>query len=182
MRVGFLGRFVAAKGIHRLVKLWPSIKLGPAELHFFGTGPEGSALRDSIAAKNLQESTFIHGGWSTPDELTQILSGIDLLVLPSETEGLPVVLLEAMAHGVPFVATDVGAIRTLAENNPDVTVVPLDDNALIAAIEKMADGLRRGRVDALRLQNYFAEHYAFEKTAAIWLDALLRDGKPARLS
>src|SRR5437588_261852 len=77
------------------------------------------------------------GPWLDGPELSTILANVDLIVLPSETEGLPVVLLEALAHGVPFVASDVGAVRTLAEDNPDVRVVPLENDAFARAICEM---------------------------------------------
>lgn len=177
LRLGFLGRYFQDKGIHRLVEIWPRLQIAPAELHFFGAGPEERELCDSIEARNLRANVFVHGGWSGAEELRPIMESIDLVVLPSKTEGLPVVLLEAMAYGVPFVATDVGMIRTLAEGNPDVTVVANDDDAIIAGIEGMAARIRSGSVDGRRLQQFHRQHYSFEKTAAVWVNALMAPEK-----
>jgi glycosyltransferase involved in cell wall biosynthesis len=105
--------------------------------------------------------------------LAQIFDGTDLFVLPSETEGLPVILLEAMAHGVPFVATDVGAVRTLAEDNPDVRVVPLDNGALKEAIEEMARGIHSGQVRGDRLQAYHKARFGYEILSQQWGRVLL---------
>jgi glycosyltransferase involved in cell wall biosynthesis len=96
-----------------------------------------------------------------------------MVILPSETEGLPLVLLEAMAYGVPFVATDVGAVRTLAEDNPDVQVVPLDNEALIAAINDVATSIRSGRIRGGRLQEYHRSRYSYELLSKLWTEALL---------
>jgi len=172
MRVAFLGRFDRPKGVHRLLDLWPQINLPAAELHYHGGGPEAAALRSQIHARNLA-NVFVHGGWASAADLDRILTETDLVVLPSASEGIPVVLLEAMAHGVPFVATDVGAIRVLAERNPDVAVVANHDAALAAAITQMTARIQSGDVSSLRLQRYFAAHFSFEGTASVWLRALL---------
>lgn len=172
LRVGFLGRFDRSKGVHRLLELWPKLDIGPAELHFYGAGPEELAIRSAIS-DHSPSAVFVHGGWSGADELRAILAAIDLIVLPSASEGLPIVLLEAMAHGVPFVATDVGAVRTLAEENPDVAVVPIADASLIAALGELTARIRSGNVSPARLQRYFAERFSAEKTRAVWLEALL---------
>lgn len=172
LRVGFLGRFDRPKGVHRLLEIWPRLNIGPAELHFYGGGPEKARMCAAISDRRFR-NVFVHGGWSEPEELQRIFSEVDLLVLPSESEGLPVVLLESMAHGVPFVASDVGAIRTLTEGNPDVAVVPLDDAQLTAAINRHAKCVREASVIPSRLQRYFEEKYGFHKTSELWVSALL---------
>src|ERR1700726_1397369 len=112
LRVAFLGRFHRQKGVHRLLDLWPDLDIQPARLDFYGHGEDRTALNSEIQRRGLSRQVRVNGPWSKSEELSAILSGTDLVVLPSETEGLPVVLLEAMAHGVPFVATDVGAVNT----------------------------------------------------------------------
>lgn len=172
LRVAFPGRYSAAKGVHRLLRLWPSLDIQPAELDFYGSGPDRARLQNDIAALNLG-NVRVHGGWLNAADLGKIFGSTDLVVLPSETEGLPLVLLEAMAHGVPFVASDVGAVRTLAEDNPDVRVVPLDDSALKTAIEEMAAEIRAGRVRGERLQQYHRARYSYEALSARWAGMLL---------
>jgi glycosyltransferase involved in cell wall biosynthesis len=172
LRIAFLGRFDGAKGVHRLLELWPKLSVRPAELHFYGGGPEEPALRLAIAARPVT-GVFIHGGWAGGAELENILREVDLLVLPSESEGLPVILLEAMAHGVPFVAADVGAVRALGADNPDVAVVPGDDISLKGAISDVAARIRSGAISPRRLQRYSAERFSFETASSIWLEALL---------
>jgi glycosyltransferase involved in cell wall biosynthesis len=136
-------------------------------------GPELEELKKSVSELGLERQVHLNDAYTTPEELSAILAKTDLLVLPSETEGLPVVLLESMAHGVPFVATDVGATRVLAEENPDVKVVPLDNRALAQAIEEMAQGIRSGLVRSDRLQAYYQSRYGYEKLSRRWTDALL---------
>jgi glycosyltransferase involved in cell wall biosynthesis len=172
-RITYIGRYHRPKGIFRLLDIWPELKIGAAELHYYGHGPERQALANEIQRRGLQSTVFLHGSYTEASELAQIFDRTDLLVLPSETEGLPVILLEAMAHGVPFVATDVGAVRTLAEDNPDVRVVPLDNGALKEAIEEMARGIRTGQVRGDRLQAYHRARYGYEVLSERWTRALL---------
>jgi len=78
-----------------------------------------------------------------------------------------------MAFGVPFVASDVGAIRSLAEDNPDVRVVPLANRAIASAIQEMAIGIRSGNIRGDRLQEYHRIRYGYEKLARQWMSALI---------
>jgi len=174
VRIAFLGRFHRQKGVYRLLDLWSELDIQPARLDFYGHGEEQSALNREIQRRNLSSQVHVNRQWSKPEELSAILCDTDLVVLPSETEGLPVVLLEAMAHGVPFVATDVGAVKTLAQDNPDVRVVALESGALKGAIQELAHDIRSGWIRGDRLQQYHHAHYGYEALSERWLNALLR--------
>lgn len=172
-RITFLGRYHRDKGIYRLLEIWPGLKIGKAELNFHAWGPEREQLEKLVCDQGLEKQVHVNDAYTTPAQLSAILSGTDLVVLPSETEGLPVVLLEAMAHGVPFVASDVGATRVLADENPDVRVVPLDNLALGQAIEEMASAIRSGSIRSDRLQAYYQSRYGYQELSRRWTDALL---------
>ena len=186
LRVAFLGRMNPEKGMYRLIDYWPALDIQPARLDFYGAGPELKRLGSEIRARELQ-GIQVHGAFTRSD-LPTIYSETDMVVLPTNwPEGLPLVLMEAMAYGVPFVATDVGAIRTLAPDNPDVCVVPLSDAALKLGIERMARAIRSGQIDGRRLQQYHRERYGYDLVASRWLQALLHPeefwkggGSPAR--
>ena len=173
LHVAFLGRYDRAKGVYRLLDIWQELPIQPARLDFYGHGAEQEGLKHEVRRRGLQDRVEIHGGWTKSEELTSILANTDLLVLPSETEGLPLVLLESIAHGVPFVATDVGAVRTLAADNSDVRVVPLDNAALARGIVEMAAALRAGLVSGSRLQEYHRRRYSGEYVGGLWAQALL---------
>jgi glycosyltransferase involved in cell wall biosynthesis len=173
LQITFLGRYHRDKGIYRLMEIWPKLNIGHAELNFYAWGPEREELGRRVYQLGLQDQIHLNGPYSTAEELSAILDRTDLVVLPSETEGLPVVLLEAIAHGVPFVATDVGATRLLADDNPDVKVVPLDNNALREAINEMARNIRSGSIRPDRLQAYYQARYGHENLTRQWTDALL---------
>jgi len=173
-QITFLGRYDRGKGIYRLMEIWPQLNIGEAELNFHGWGPEREQLQRLVSRQGFGAHIHLNGAYSTANELSAILAATDLLVLPSETEGLPVVLLESMARGVPFVAADVGAVSTLAENNPDVKVVPLDNVSLKEAIQEMARAIRAGHIRSDRLQRYYQTRYGYEALSRKWCDALLR--------
>lgn len=170
-RITFLGRYHSDKGIYRLLEIWPSLDSGLLELEMYGWGPEYENLKNLVREQGLDSEIRLNGIYETGSELRDILGSTDLVVLPSEAEGLPVVLLEAMAHGVPFVATDVGAVRTLAEDNPDVRVVPLDNDCIKEAIREMVAAIRQGHVDGRRLQTYYRKR--FDGLAGKWIQAFV---------
>jgi hypothetical protein len=113
------------------------------------------------------------GPYYGEEQLASIMERADLLVLPSHDEGFPLVLNEAAAYGVPFVATDVGAVRIWSEDNPDVRIVPLDNGAIKGGIEDLARGIREGTIRGDRLQQYHRRRYGFDVVAEQWLKALL---------
>jgi len=173
LRVSFLGRYFRTKGIYRLLDIWPALAGRPIRLDFYGHGMEREGLQQEIRRRGLEATVRLNTGWSTSRELAAIMAATDLVVLPSETEGLPLVLLEAMAYGVPFVASDVGAIPSLAENNPDVRVVPLENAAFVQAIGEMESAIRAGEIVGRRLQDYHRARYSYEQLAGRWSQALL---------
>lgn len=177
-QITFLGRYHRDKGIYRLLDIWPKLNVRKAELKFYAWGAEQEQLRSLIHELGFEGQIQLHAAYSTAEELTEILAKTDLVVLPSETEGLPVVLLEAMAHGVPFVAADVGTVRLLAEDNPDVRVVPLENQALKQAIEEMVSAIRLGTVKSDRLQTYYRARYGHDQLCQQWTDALLNPERP----
>lgn len=176
IRLAFLGRHCRYKGIFFLLQVVKLLKCGPFRLDFYGHGPDVEALRSEARQQGLDATVKIHGTYSGPDDLKSILSETDLVLLPSEIEGLPLVLLEAMAHGVPFVASNVGAIPELAIDNPDVRVVPLERRTFLMAIEEMVACIRTGTVSPLRLQQFFENRFSRAILEKQWLSILSKPG------
>ena len=172
LRVAFMGRLDRNKGMYRLLNVWPSLQIQPATLHIYGDGRERLGLEKEVRSLGLDENIRLMGAW-TPEELPAIMDKTDLVVLPSEYEGFPLVLLECMAFGVPFVTSDVGAISSLAEDNPDVRVVPLENRAIASAIQEMAIGIRSGEIRGDRLQEYHRKRYGQEELTRQWVSALM---------
>jgi UDP-galactopyranose mutase len=130
-RIGGLGRLTAQKGFDVLIDAGRLLRDQglPFELHIGGAGREAERLR--AAAEGLPV-TF--GGFVTDHR--RFLAGLDMFCLSSRREALPLVLLEAMAEGLPCVATDVGDVRH-AVGEAAVIVPPGDATALAAALRDL---------------------------------------------
>ncbi|MGR7026902.1 glycosyltransferase [Geodermatophilus sp. URMC 62] len=122
-RIGAFGRLTAQKGFDVLLAALRRLDV-PFEAVVGGTGRDGERLR--AAAEGLPV-TF--PGWVT--DVRGFLAGLDLFVLSSRVEALPLVLLEAMAEGLPCVSTDVGDVRRAV--GEDAVVVPVEDAGALAA-------------------------------------------------
>src|SRR5439155_14661673 len=101
------------------------------------------------------------------------MASADLLVLPSQTEGLPVVVLEAMAAGLPVVATHVGGIpEAVSDGETGLLVPPRDPDAVAEAIQRIvADAALRQHVVAAARRNVearFGVGRMVEETAAAY--------------
>lgn len=109
--VGYIGRFNEEKGVLNFVKAIPEVLKERSEIEFL-MGGDGT-LRDGIEKyldENDSKSKVKFAGWIPHDKLPKYLNELKLVVLPSYTEGLPNVMLEAMACGTPVLATPIGAI------------------------------------------------------------------------
>ena len=129
--VGAAGRLSPEKGFDVLVRAAERIAACDRTLGFvhFGGGPLREELARRVEAAGLQD-TFVFAG-HRPD-LDQFLPFFDLMVLPSFTEGLPNVVLEAFAAGVPVVATAVGGTPEVVEDGVNGFLVPAGDDAALA--------------------------------------------------
>lgn len=110
--VTFVGRLDRQKGLLDFLRQSPRWleRLPYHDLLLVGTGPQESALREE--AERAAIAARVHFiGWR--DDVPRILRASDLFVLPSQWEGMPNALLEAMAAGLPVVATDVEGVREL---------------------------------------------------------------------
>ena len=111
----------------------------------FGEGPLRPQLMQQIAERNL-ERQFVLAGFRS--DLGRLLPQADLLVLSSYTEGMPVIVLEALAAGVPVVATAVGGVPEVIQDGEQGYLVSSgDDQALAVAIGRLvADATLRRRL------------------------------------
>ena len=127
----FLGGFEdPAKGGLDLVRALPALLQEAPALRIQLAGPgEPPPELERLLAERVRWS-----GWLDPEQKARALEEAGMVVLPSRSEGLPVVLLEAMAHGRAVVATRVGGIPELIADDVDgVIVAPGDQCALVAA-------------------------------------------------
>lgn len=123
MRVCFVGRLSEEKGLPSLLGAMSRVHAySPStRVTIVGTGPLGSYLRERARAMGLNDIVRFAGYMSNSFEA---LAQSDIFVLPSRTEGCPIVILEAMAMGLPVVATDVGGNPELVTDGETGFLVP----------------------------------------------------------
>ena len=131
-----VGALVERKGFHRVIECLPELLKAEPNLHYLivgGVNPEGdmaAALRAQVAAAGLEQRVHFLGALP-PDELKWPLSAADVFVLATSNEGWANVFLEAMACGLPVVATDVGGNREVVCRPELGTIVPFGDRAAL---------------------------------------------------
>jgi glycosyltransferase involved in cell wall biosynthesis len=130
--VGAAGRLSPEKGFQVLLPAAASIVQNDPSIGFvvFGQGAMRARLASWIGERGLQDRIVLAG---FRDDLDRLLPWFDLLVLPSFTEGLPNVVLEAMAARVPVVATAAGGTPELVEDGVTGCVTPVGDSESLAA-------------------------------------------------
>ena len=165
----FVGRLAEKKGVTYLIS---AMKQMDAVLVIVGEGPLKEKLREQARDLNV-EAVFL--GAKTHDELKRIYASADVFVMPSVTakdgdqEGLGLVMLEAMASGLPIVANDSGGISQVIENGvngllcQEKNVKQLSD-AISAVLndEELAARLRKNGADLVKQYDYkeIAARYA----------------------
>jgi glycosyltransferase involved in cell wall biosynthesis len=144
LRLLAVGRLVEKKGFHFLIAALAGLKI-PFTLTIAGDGPERERLRQLIMLNNL-ENRVVFCGSVTHSELPRMYAEADVVVVPSiqdrtgDRDGLPNVVLEAMASGRALVATDAGAIASaITDNENGLLVEPCDPVALGHAIRRLAE-------------------------------------------
>jgi glycosyltransferase involved in cell wall biosynthesis len=127
----FVGRLAAEKGLDTLVNAWPTVRaaIPAATLTIIGEGPERPALAERIEQLSLLGAITLAGSLANPESA---LRAADLFVVPSREEGMSIALLEAMALGMPLVASDIPGNRGLVTEGVHGRLVPPDEPEVLA--------------------------------------------------
>ena len=143
LRLLAVGRLVPKKGLDVLVEATGRLRV-PFSLRIVGAGPERERLEAAIRAAGVADRVRLTGP-ATHADLPACYAEADVVVVPSvvdragDRDGLPNVVLEAMASGRPVVASDVAAIGTaVAHQHTGLLVPPGDPGALAAALTELA--------------------------------------------
>jgi glycosyltransferase involved in cell wall biosynthesis len=135
----FVGRLAGVKGVPVLLDALQSLKTVHPDLNltFIGDGPERKALEERAAQMDLDSMTkFV--GYKGQAEVASALAETDIFVLPSFAEGVPVVLMEAMAASVPVITTHVAGIPELIDDGlHGILTHPGDSASLAVAIDML---------------------------------------------
>ncbi len=130
-RVGFVGRLSEEKSVSTLLNAIGIVKriYPDMELKIVGTGPMESLLKKQCVDMRIANNVKFEG---YKENSFESLKEMDIFVLPSRTEGCPIVILEAMAMGLPVIATNVGGNPELVINNETGFLIPHDDAEVMA--------------------------------------------------
>jgi len=171
--IGYIGRLSGEKGVQHFAQALPTILSDRQDFRVL-IGGDGD-LKDSIEASLQEQGVSARvdlPGWISHDDLPGYLNQLRLLVLPSYTEGLPNIMLEAMACGTPVLATPVGAIPDviidgktgfIMENNSPECITANVIRALNSPNqEKIAEAGRR----------FVGEYFTFERVVERWKELL----------
>ena len=147
------GHAVLIEASSDIIKRYPRTKF-----LIIGDGDYRSALENMVARKKLNKNYIFLG---SRDDIPELLQAIDIFTLPSYSEGLPNVVLEAMASQKPIVATSVGGIKEAVVNRVTGLLVPPKDsdslgNALCELLGNPAEALEFGKKSRKRAEEIFS--------------------------
>jgi glycosyltransferase involved in cell wall biosynthesis len=169
LRIGFIGRLDPVKRIGDLVAA--TARLGADyRLDIYGEGAERGQIERQITALGIGERVKLHG---TVPRSREALAMMDVLVLPSSAEGFGLVLIEAMAAGVPVVATDAPGIRDVVSDGNTGLLVPIGDvEKLAAAIRSVREDPAAWRVRIEKARREVEERYTWSRVIPMYRAAL----------
>ncbi len=135
-----VGRLVPAKGQHILVRAMARLRedRAPVRLRVVGDGLDRASLEREVAALGLHDVVIFEGAVNA-DRVRELYRGADIFALASFAEGIPIVLMEAMAMQIPAVSTRITGIPELIRDGVDgLLVMPSDIDELAGAIARLA--------------------------------------------
>ncbi|MBA6412706.1 TIGR03088 family PEP-CTERM/XrtA system glycosyltransferase [Parahaliea sp. F7430] len=181
--VGAVGRLAEVKNqrsllqaLARILEINPDLR-DTLRLVIVGEGPMRHSLQSLAEELNIAQLLFLTGDRS---DVAELLRAMDVFVLPSLAEGVSNTLLEAMASGLPVIATRVGGNPELVSDEDNGLLVPVDDSeALAQAILRLIDSAQLRQQMGQSGTRFVRENFSWPQTVAQYLalyDELLAVG------
>ena len=172
LRFGSVCRMVELKGQQFLLEAMKQVEsrlsvdhnseIPAFELHFFGTGPLEETLKKQASLLAFPDQYIFHGNIFDRD---LIYSNIDILIVSSETEGLSLVIMEAMARNISVIATDVGGNPTLVIPGETGELVSYGDSDEMAeTILSYFDNREKTETLGKKAREFIENNYSLERT------------------
>lgn len=168
--IGTAARLVPVKNLQMLIEAGKILdqKGVPFIISIFGDGPSKNKLSRIIDETNMAKRIVLHGFDS---EVISAINGLNVFVLCSVHEGLPMALLEAMALGTPAVCTSVGGIKEIIQNGVDGLLVPSNDSCALAdALLKLFENRALAAALANNARKKIENKFTLSKTVGQLLD------------
>jgi len=167
--IGYVGRFSKEKGFENLLASIPTLlSTNPKiQIMLIGDGPLRSKINNYIHSELSSRVLFF--GWVAPSMMPSYLNKMRLIVVPSYTEGLPHVIIEAMACGTPVLAMPVGSIPDVIRDCETGFLLKSNDPKHIA--ENIIELLNKPELlEKVSINAYkcVRENFSYERTLESW--------------
>lgn len=170
LHFGYYGRFIPEKGIDVLCKLSNDPDLNHIQIHLWG---EGENYPPSFFEKFA--NVAYHGTFNGKEELVQVITSLDaLLLITTNPEGLPIILLEAMSAGLPWLSTDQGGIPDIALDKDATRVIPSnsDYETVKNAVISLAADIQSGKISNAAQKQLYLEKFSSSALIVEWCKML----------
>jgi glycosyltransferase involved in cell wall biosynthesis len=153
------GRLIPEKHFDMLIQAIANISSLPLKLNIIGNGSEKNRLQKSIKELHLEDKVHLMG-YKSKQEIVALLQESEIFVLPSQSETFGVAYIEALACGLPIIATDCGGPRDIVTTNNGLLIPRNNQQALEQAIIQMSNNLSSYDKKAIAedCQNRFASN------------------------
>jgi glycosyltransferase involved in cell wall biosynthesis len=161
-RVLMVARLTEGKGFEVLLETVEQLPETAFSVCIAGDGPMHDDLEGAITERDLEDKVHLLG---YRDDIPEVMAASDVFVLPSFREGMPRVITEAMAAGLPVVATDIAGIPDQIDDGETGFLIPTGDSEALASSlgELLANSALRERF-GVRGQEKAAEKFSIEET------------------
>ncbi len=167
--IGYIGRLSGEKGIINFVESLPEILDKQKEVRVIigGDGPLKVEIETYLENNGLNDEVNLTG-WISHEDLPEYLNRLQLLIIPSYTEGLPNILLESMACGTPVLVTPVGMIPDIIKDGVNGFI--MENNSPVCIGENVIRALSSPDLKRIadKGQRFVVSNYSFEKTVENW--------------
>lgn len=173
-RILFVSRLIERKGLQHIIPMLKNIQSlvsSPINLIIVGDGPYREILEDLVEQYDVKDIVQFVGG-KEKNELGEYYRNADVFILPSRMEGMPNVVLEAMASGLPIIMTPCGGSEELVKENGYVVQVEHFDKAIVKLCNDRDLRLTMGEESRKTVETEFS----WEKKAKAYLEIFHRLG------
>ncbi|MBZ0293863.1 MAG: glycosyltransferase [Anaerolineae bacterium] len=170
--VGTVARLVKQKGLHHGLEAFAQVRQQVPDAHYVLAGEGDRRAELEALAGQLGIKDNVHFlGWQR--DAHAVLNAVDVLLLPSLWEGLPVSFLEAMSHGLPIVSTAIGPVQeAVIDGETGFLVPPGDSEALVVPLQRLLTDAalrqRMGEAGQQRVKAVFSQDKMVQLTAEFY--------------